>query len=262
MKESQDHEVGMAMGQLEAMFKAIQELEGKIAKDGFKERDLPGWIQSHITSAYEYIKQANDNFHELGENVTPAAIGGMGPVQLPGNGTIGSGDFPAGQGDAKQEYKKKRKKMKHLQKFESFINEKLNESHFKTGDKVICIKSGMTGEVIGSEGEGSSEIYMVKREDGEHMEYSPDELKLVESKANEEYIELPSLDVPATELIDAFRQWYRDTADNWEDFKEDMAEDSVDEAAKNAQMEILAYLSNEMNAIIKDRKFKVRADFK
>lgn len=135
MKESQDHEVGMAMGQLEAMLKAIQELEGKIAKDGFKERDLPGWIQSHITSAYEYIKQANDNFHELGENVTPAAIGGMGPVQLPGNGTIGSGDFPAGQGDAKQEYKKKRKKMKHVKTFEAFssvlVNEKYSSSDLK-----------------------------------------------------------------------------------------------------------------------------------
>lgn len=114
---------------------------------------------------------------EVAEGVTPANIGGMGPVQLPSHSADGSGDVPAGQGDAKEEYKKKRKKMKHLQNFESFINEKLNESHFKTGDKVICIKSGMTGEVIGSEGEGSSEIYMVKREDGEHVEYSPDELE-------------------------------------------------------------------------------------
>ena len=88
------------------------------------------------------------------------------------------------------------------------------------------------------------------------------ELTVNESKVNEEYIELPSLDVPATELIDAFGQWYHETKLNWNQFKEDMEEDSVDEAAKNAQMEILAHLSNEMNNIIKDRKFKVRADFK
>lgn len=83
-----------------------------------------------------------------------------------------------------------------------------------------------------------------------------------ESKVNEEYVELPSIDVPSTDLIEAFKQWYKDTADNWEDFKNNMAEDSVDEAAKNAQMEILANLSNEMNLVIKDRKFKVRMDLK
>lgn len=82
------------------------------------------------------------------------------------------------------------------------------------------------------------------------------------SVVNEEYIELPSLDVPSTDLIEAFKEWYKATADNWEDFKNDMSEDSVDEAAKNAQMEILAYLSNEMNNIIRDRKFKVRMDLK
>jgi len=85
---------------------------------------------------------------------------------------------------------------------------------------------------------------------------------LTEFKVNEEYIELPSLDVPSTELIDAFGQWYHETKVNWNQFKEDMSEDSVDEAARNAQMEILAHLSNEMNAIIKDRKFKVRMDLK
>ena len=79
---------------------------------------------------------------------------------------------------------------------------------------------------------------------------------------NEEYIELPGFDTFTEQLIDEFKEWYKATADNWEDFKDDMAEDSVDEAAKNAQMEILAYLSNEMNNVIKDRKFKVRADFK
>ena len=125
--ESEDHEVGMAMGQLEAMFTAIQELEDKIAKDGYEERDLPGWIQSHITSAYEYIKQANDNFHELEENITPSSIGGMGKISLPSNGNDGSGDVPAGTGDAEEEYKKKKKKMR-TKTFEEFVNENLNES--------------------------------------------------------------------------------------------------------------------------------------
>ena len=62
--EANDHEVGMAQGQLEAIHKAAAELQEKI---GGEEKDLPGWIQSHITSSYEYLKQANDNFHELEE---------------------------------------------------------------------------------------------------------------------------------------------------------------------------------------------------
>ena len=154
--------------------------------------------------------------------------------------------------------------MKHIKLFESFIN----ESHFAIGDKVECIKSGMTGEVIGMDkahGEADEEYYSVKREDGEVMKYAPADLKLVEiaeSKVNEEYIELPGFMDASDDLIKEFKEWYKNTSANWEDFKEDMAEDSVDEAAKNAQMEILAHLSNEMNAIIKDRKFKVKMDLK
>ena len=56
------------------------------------------------------------------ENVTPMNVGGMGPVQLPGNGTIGSGDVPAGKGDAEKKYRKKKKKMKNLATFEEFTN--------------------------------------------------------------------------------------------------------------------------------------------
>ena len=57
------------------------------------------------------------------ENITPANLTGMGPVVLPNNGTVGSGDVPAGSGDAEEEYKKKKKKrkeMKHLTTFEAF----------------------------------------------------------------------------------------------------------------------------------------------
>lgn len=120
MKEANDHEVKMSMNQLESIFKTVQELEDKIAKDGFEERDIPAWIQSHITSAYEYLKQANDGFHELEE-------GAMGEVTLPTATEVGSGDVPAGNKDEEE------KRMKHLKKFESFINEEYdgNMSDFK-----------------------------------------------------------------------------------------------------------------------------------
>ena len=172
--------------------------------------------------------------------------------------------------------------MKHLNNFESFVNESYdgNMSDFKyefpmkfeevTGNPEKAIKritkSGKGYEVRTSTYMSEDEMKAVGAAMNldliSYNKGSNVAITVYESKVNEEYIELPSLDVPATELIDAFRQWYKDTADNWEDFKEGMAEDSVDEAAKNAQMEILAHLSNEMNDIIKDRKFKVRADFK
>lgn len=62
VSEENDHEVGMALNFLKAIHKDVAELEQKI---GPLERDLPGWIQDHISQAYNYIKQANDGFHEL-----------------------------------------------------------------------------------------------------------------------------------------------------------------------------------------------------
>jgi len=64
VNEDGDHEVGMAQGQLNAMYKSLSSIQQKV---GTTEKDLPGWIQSHITSAYEYLKQVDDNFHELKE---------------------------------------------------------------------------------------------------------------------------------------------------------------------------------------------------
>jgi hypothetical protein len=55
------------------------------------------------------------------DNLQPGDVGGMGPINFPTATEYGSGDVPAGQGDAEEEYKKKRKKMKYLQTFESFI---------------------------------------------------------------------------------------------------------------------------------------------
>jgi len=57
-----DHEVGMAMGQLEDIIKNANELKGKI---GTKEMNLPGWIFDHISQAMQFINQANTGFHKL-----------------------------------------------------------------------------------------------------------------------------------------------------------------------------------------------------
>jgi hypothetical protein len=56
----------------------------------------------------------------------------------------------------------------------------LSESHFKVGDKVICKKSGMKGEVVKldkPDGAEDEKYYTVEREDGKKMKYAPNELK-------------------------------------------------------------------------------------
>lgn len=63
--EGTDHEVAMAQNSLEAIIKAATELSQKI---GTVERDIPGWIQDHITNAENYIEQAAQGFHELKNN--------------------------------------------------------------------------------------------------------------------------------------------------------------------------------------------------
>lgn len=60
--QSNDHEVGMANGQLDDIIKNATELKGKV---GEQEMNLPGWIQDHISQAQNFINQANTGFHKL-----------------------------------------------------------------------------------------------------------------------------------------------------------------------------------------------------
>ena len=66
VKEAGDHEVNMAQGQLDTIIKMAQELKAKI---GTVEKDIPGWIQDHISKSEDYILQASNNYHEVGESV-------------------------------------------------------------------------------------------------------------------------------------------------------------------------------------------------
>jgi hypothetical protein len=57
-----DHEVKMAQQQLREIVRCAVELSKLI---GPNERNLPGWIQDHITQSYNYINQAKVGYHEL-----------------------------------------------------------------------------------------------------------------------------------------------------------------------------------------------------
>ena len=57
-----DHEVAMAIASLKSIIKSSVTLLNKL---GNEERDIPGWIQDHITNAENYIDQAAQGFREL-----------------------------------------------------------------------------------------------------------------------------------------------------------------------------------------------------
>jgi hypothetical protein len=63
--EGEDHEVSMANNSLDTIIKMATELKAKM---GEAEKDIPAWIQDHITNAENFISQASSNYHEYGTN--------------------------------------------------------------------------------------------------------------------------------------------------------------------------------------------------
>lgn len=58
----QDHEVSMAVNSLKSIMQSVSALMEKL---GEQERNIPGWIQDHITNAENYLDQAAQGFHEI-----------------------------------------------------------------------------------------------------------------------------------------------------------------------------------------------------
>jgi hypothetical protein len=60
----QDHEVSMAQNSLKSIISSASQLMNMLGQD---EKDVPAWIQDHITNAENYINQASKNYHEYNE---------------------------------------------------------------------------------------------------------------------------------------------------------------------------------------------------
>jgi hypothetical protein len=67
--------------------------------------------------------------------------------------------------------------------------QELNESHFKVGQRVECIKSGMKGTVIKVNKPEVGKYYDVTLDSGKKMKYAPDELKLIGKMPVKEEVE-------------------------------------------------------------------------
>jgi len=65
--EGEDHEVSMAQNSLKSIISSASQLMNMLGQD---EKDIPAWIQDHITNAENYINQASKNYHEYNEGNT------------------------------------------------------------------------------------------------------------------------------------------------------------------------------------------------
>lgn len=74
VNESQDHEVSMAQNSLDSIIKYATELKQKM---GEMEKDIPAWIQDHITNAENYVSQAASNYHEYGSGMNEGRLNEM-----------------------------------------------------------------------------------------------------------------------------------------------------------------------------------------
>ena len=88
VKEGEDHEVSMAQNSLKSIISSASQLMNLLGQD---EKDVPAWIQDHITNAENYINQASKNYHEYNEGST----GEYDMDELP-NGTV---EEPAGDAE-------------------------------------------------------------------------------------------------------------------------------------------------------------------
>lgn len=76
-----------------------------------------------LRSLKKYAATKHDGLPErVPENIQVGQINGMGPIELPADGLLGSGDVPTGSGDAEEEYEKKKK----IMNFEEFVKIELN----------------------------------------------------------------------------------------------------------------------------------------
>lgn len=62
-KLNEDHEVSMAQNSLKDIISSATTLLNLLGQD---EKDIPAWIQDHISNAQNYISQASRNYHEYG----------------------------------------------------------------------------------------------------------------------------------------------------------------------------------------------------
>jgi hypothetical protein len=144
-KEGEDHEVSMANNSLESIIKAAMELKAKM---GDQEKDIPAWIQDHITNAANYISQAADNYHEYN--------GGEQDMDELPDGTV---EVPAGDAEDLD--------MTLQSMMEDLLEAKKKPSAgLSKKQKSAIVKKAKSGKDMGKKGKGFEKIVKAAKKSG------------------------------------------------------------------------------------------------
>lgn len=147
-KEGEDHEVSMANNSIESIIKNAMELKAKLGSD---EKDIPAWIQDHITNAANFISQAAENYHEYSEGQT----GEYDMDELPD----GTEEVPAG--DAEDLQMKLKSMMEDL-----FEAKKKPSAGLTKKQKSAVVKKAKAGKDIGKKGKGFEKVMKAAEKGG------------------------------------------------------------------------------------------------
>jgi hypothetical protein len=145
----EDHEVSMANNSIESIIKAAMELKAKM---GDQEKDIPAWIQDHITNAENFINQASKNYHEYSEGET----GEYDMDELPD----GTEEVPAA--DAEDLQMKLKSMMEDL--FEA--KKKKPSAGLSKKQKSAIVKKAKSGKDMGKKGKGFQKIVKAAKKSG------------------------------------------------------------------------------------------------
>ena len=148
-KEGEDHEVSMANNSIESIIKNAMDLKAKLGND---EKDIPAWIQDHITNAANFISQAAENYHEYSEGET----GEYDMDELPD----GTEEVPAG--DAEDIQMKLKSMMEDL--FEA--KKKKPSAGLSKKQKSSIVKKAKAGKDMGKKGKGFEKIVKAAKKSG------------------------------------------------------------------------------------------------
>ncbi len=147
-EDNQDHEVSMAQNSLKSIISSASQLMNMLGQD---EKNIPAWIQDHITNAENYINQASKNYHEYNEGST----GEYDMDELP-DGTI---EKPAG--DVEDLDMKLQSMMEDL-----FEAKKKPSAGLSKKQKSAIVKKAKAGKDMGKKGKGFEKIVNAAKKSG------------------------------------------------------------------------------------------------
>ena len=148
LNENQDHEVSMAHNSLKSIVSSASQLMNLLGQD---EKNIPAWIQDHITNAENFINQASKNYHEYNEGTT----GEYDMDELP-DGTI---QKPAGD---KEDVQMKLKSMMD----DLFEAKKKPSAGLSKKQKSAIVKKAQSGKDMGKKGKGFEKIVKAAKKSG------------------------------------------------------------------------------------------------